>query len=474
MEAAARLGQRPLTLRGFLEALVARYPEQVVRVDRPVDPANFDVTAFLVNLERAGRFPLVHFANPRDLFGEPSRFPLVTNVYADRVRCALALGLPPEAAKLPVSLEYARREARRLPPVVVPPREAPVKTVVRRGEEADLRIFPIVRHHEMDPAPYIDMAVAMRDPDSGAYNLAFLRNMYKGPRRLGLHMSPRHNWQIVRKYEERGEPCPAAIVVSHHPAFFLGVLNVSPFGADDYAVVGSIMDEPLRLVPSETWGEAFLVPADADIVIEGVVPPGVREIEGPFGEFPGTYGPQRLRWVIEVTAITHRADAVYQDIFVGHRDVHILGAIPKEGSLFNRIKGVVPTVTGVHLPTSGCGRFHCYIALDKKVEGEPKQAALVAMGECDFVKNVIVVDADIDPFNEEEVLWAWATRVQADEDLDVIKNVKGSALDPSLADDIRTAKVIIDATRPLDRPFASRIRVPEEALARMALDRAER
>jgi len=304
----------------------------------------------------------------------------------------------------------------------------------------------------------------MRDPDTGAYNVAFLRNQYKGPRKVGIHMSPRHNWQVTRKHEEAGRPTPVAIVVSHHPAFYIGALNVSPFGEDDYAVIGSIAGRPLRLTASETWGRDFLVPADADIVIEGEIPPGVREVEGPFGEFPGTYGPQRVRWVVDVRAVTHRADAMYQDIFVGHRDNWVLGSFPKEGSIFNRIKGVVPTVKAVHLPTSGVGRFHCYIAIDKKVDGESKQAALIALGAVDFVKHVFVVDADVDVYREEEVLWAVATRVQADQDVDIIKNVKGNTLDPSQTDDIMGAKMIIDATRPVRRPFETRIEVPREVV----------
>lgn len=209
-----------------------------------------------------------------------------------------------------------------------------------------------------------------------------------------------------------------------------------------------------------------MVPADAEILIEGEVLPHVREIEAPFGEFTGYYGPQRNRWVIEVKAITYRQEAIFQNIFVGHRDTLILGAIPKEGSLFNRIKGMVPTVKSVCLPLSGCGRFNCYISIDKKTDGESKQAALIALGEIDFIKNVIVVDEDIDPFNEEEVMWSVATRVQADEDVDILKNVKGNVLDPSLKGDIMTAKMIIDATRPVERPFAARIEVPDDALDR--------
>ena len=459
-----------LALRSFVERLEREHPEQVVHVTEAVDPARFEVTAVLRHLELRGKFPLVVFERPRDLRGEPSRFPIVTNVYATRARCALALGLRAEDAGLPLALEYARREQQRVTPVRVPRSEAPVAAVLRTSD-ADLRELPLVRQHEMDAGPYVDMTCVLRDPDTGAYNTAFLRNMYKGPRKLGLHMSPRHSWQIVRKNEERGRPTPIAIVASHHPAFHIGALNVAPFGVDDYALIGGILGEPLRLTPSATFGDDLLIPAGADFVIEGEIPPGVREVEGPFGEFPGTYGPQRVRWVVDVRAVQHRRDAMWQNVFSGHADTWVLGSFPKEGSLLSRIRGVVPGVRAVHLPISGVGRFHCYISIDKTVEGEQKQAALIALGECDFVKHVFLVDSDIDVFREEEVLWAVATRVQADEDVDIIRGAKGSALDPSQRHDTAGAKMIVDATRPLGRPFEARIAVPEDAMRRVDIER---
>ena len=451
-------------LRGFLRQLEDRLPSDFVRVERAVAPARYEVTALLQHLEDLKKFPAMLFEKPLNLKGEPSRFPLLSNLFATRRRCALALGMNPEDAGLALSLEYARREEKLISPVTVASKEAPVKEVVKRGEDADLYEFPIVRHHAMDPAPYIDMTPIMKDPDNGFYNAAFLRNMVKGPRRLGIHMSPRHNWQIHRKNEEKKRSTPVAIVVSHHPAFYLGALNVSPFGVDDYSRIGALMGEPLRLTASETWGDDFLVPADAEIVIEGQVLSDVREVEAPFGEFTGYYGPQRLRPVIEVTAITHRRDAVFQHIFVGHRDNWVLGGLPKEGSLFNLIRGIVPTVQAVHFPISGCCRFNCYVSVDKKIDGETRQAALAALAGCDFVKHVVVVDKDIDVYNEEQVMWAMATRVQADQDVDIIKNAKGNTLDPSQTDDIMTTKMIIDATLPVQKPFAARVQVPKEAL----------
>src|SRR5919199_3047505 len=112
-----------------------------------------------------GKFPLVIFERPLDLNGEPSPFPIVSNVYATRERCAMALGLRPDQARQELSLEYARREDRRITPTVIDRARAPVKESVEVGDQVDLRRFPIIRHHRMDGGPYIDMVSVMRDPD---------------------------------------------------------------------------------------------------------------------------------------------------------------------------------------------------------------------------------------------------------------------------------------------------------------------
>lgn len=456
-------------LRDFIKDMEEKLSDNLVKVEKTVDPAKFDVTAILRHLEVSGKFPVLLFKKPLNLLKEEASFRLITNVFSTRQNCALAMGLRPDDWKLELSLEYACRETNPIQPQVVGKEAAPVKEQAYRGDHADLRFLPIVRHHEMDGGPYVDMTPVMKDPEGGFYNIAFLRNQYKAPRKLGIHMSPRHNWTIFRKYEEQGLPTPVAIVIGHHPSFYLGALNVAAYGIDDYYLIGGIMGEPLRLTASETWGEDLMVPADAEIVIEGEIPPKVREVEAPFGEFPGTYGPQRLRPIINVKAITHRREAIYQDVFVGHRENWVLGGIPKEGSVFNAIKGVVPSIVAIHFPLSGSCRFNCYISIDKKVEGEQKQAALMAIAQCDFVKNVIVVDADVDVFNEQEVMWAVATRTQANTDIDIIRNIKANTLDPSLVHDISGSKMIIDATMPSDRPFASRVNVPNEALERIKL-----
>ena len=190
-----------MDLRAFLDDLQERLPYDFVRIERPVSPNQFEVTALLQHLENQKKFPVLFFEKPLDLNGKPSAFPLLSNVFATRQRCALSLGMKPNESELPLSLEYARREDRLLAPVTIPRNEAPVKQVIKRGDEANIYDLPVVRHHAMDPAPYIDMTPVMKDPDEGFYNIAFQRNMVKGPRRLGLHMSPQA--QLADPSQER-------------------------------------------------------------------------------------------------------------------------------------------------------------------------------------------------------------------------------------------------------------------------------
>jgi 2,5-furandicarboxylate decarboxylase 1 len=455
-------------LGGFLEQI--RSTEFIVKIEQEIRPADFEVTAILRRLEERAFFPTVIFNHCLNLKADASPLRVISNVFATRERCAVALDLPAGETGFKLSSRYAERTKHLIEPAVVAIKQAPVKEVVRKGASLDLGDYPLVRHHEMDPAPYIDMVICLKGRGQSFYNTSFQRNMYKGPRKLGLFMAARHNWEIYRTYEEHGEPAPVIIIIGHHPAFYLGALNIQPYGVDDYKVIGGIMNEPLTLVESETWGKDFMVPADAEIVIEGEVLPGVKEMEAPFGEWPGYYGPQRLSQVIDVKAITHRKNAMWQDVFVSHRENWVLGGIPKEGEIFEAVRAYVPTVRSVHFPFSGNCRLICYISVDKQEDGDARQAALIALAHCDFLKYVVVVDGDVDPFNEGEVLWAVATRCQPNEDTDIIKCVKSSPLDPSIPGQSEGSKMIIDATIPKRKAFAQRTKVPQRVLDRIRLE----
>jgi 2,5-furandicarboxylate decarboxylase 1 len=458
----------PKDLRSFIQKLQDEASEELVVVEREVDP-RFEASAILQHLENEDKFPAVLFQNVKDLHGNPSDCRLMSNLFATRQKCALALDLPKDQWRLETSLEFAHRVRQPIKPIVVSKKEAPVKEVILTGDQVDVGRLPIMAIHEMDGQPYLNDVVTAADPDTGAYNTSHHRMMVKGRDKLGLYTSPRHLWNYIRRAEERGEALPIAQVLGHHPGFYLAAEALVPMEADEYEITGGILGEPLRLVPSEAFGDRLMVPADAEVIVEAEVLPGVREAEAPYGEFTGYYGPQRWSWVCQVKAITYRKDAIFVGMFVGHPDCSILGGIPKEGGIYEIVRGVVPTVKAVHFPISGTCRFHAYISIDQKAEGEARVAAMAAFPPFDELKLVVVVDDDIDVFNEREVLWAVATRVQADQSLDVIRHVRGGTLDPSQIRPTDGAKLVIDATKPLDRPFAERLNVPASVMERIAL-----
>jgi UbiD family decarboxylase len=174
-----------------------------------------------------------------------------------------------------------------------------------------------------------------------------------------------HNAHNLRYCEDAGEDMPAAYWIGHHPLALLGAANHVGPEESHYETAGGTLGSPLRLVVSETLGEKFLVPADAEVVIEGYMPKGQRKPEGPLGEYTRHVGPQRWGPLLKVTAVTHRRDAYWDDVMVGH--THWIISLTKEGEVFRAVQRSVPGVKAVHLPMSGCGVAHVYIQIRKTV-----------------------------------------------------------------------------------------------------------
>ncbi len=152
-----------------------------------------------------------------------------------------------------------------------------------------------MRHYEMDGGPYSTLSTITKDRKSGIYNCSYHRMEIKSPNRTALYASPRHLWRIYCDYEAQNLETPVATVMGHHPAYHIGACYTGPFEVSEFDIIGGYLQEPLRLTPSETWGDDLLIPADAEIVIEGALIPGKRVVEGPFGEAPGYLGPAAFR-----------------------------------------------------------------------------------------------------------------------------------------------------------------------------------
>jgi 2,5-furandicarboxylate decarboxylase 1 len=419
-------------LRSFLAELDRR--GDFHRVRRPTE-ARFGVTRVLSRLENEGRFPALLFEKI-----EGYEIPVFTNAFASLERLALAIGAEEER----FVEAYVDRINSPRPPQTVP--DGPVKETVLRGDVTDLSRLPLLTHHEKDAGPYITAGVAfIRDPEEGFINAGIYRMMYKGPRKLGIQFAnTSHAYYILRKAEELDRPLPVAVTIGHHPAFYLGAVAMNRFGVDELSQIGGFLGEPLRMVPGSVVD--LPIPADAEIVIEGEIPPHVREEEGPLGEYSGIYGPTYNEPIIEVKALNMRRGAIYQDIFVGHADNLLLGMSARLNVLFQTVKTACPTVRGVRMPLSGRCRYLCFLSIQKRTEGEAKNAALAAFAADPFLKFVVVVDDDVDIRDDSAVLHAIATRTRAGEDLFAIPAAKGSQLDPTAEDGLVT-KIGIDATR---------------------------
>ncbi len=458
------------SLRTFLDDMRRAYPDEVVSVAKTVNPLTYDVTAIVKHLGADKKFPVLIFENPLTGHGHATDMKLVMSAENTQKKIQVALGLPAEMDRAAMARECLRREAAKTAPVVVGKDAAPVKQIVQRGEEVDLYELPLMRHHEMDGGPYIDMSSVARDRSSGVYNCSYHRMEVKARDRTGFLMTLQHMWRIFRGYEEADEECPVATVIGHHPAYQMGACYGGPFEVSEYEIIGGYLGEPLRLTPSETWGERLLVPADAEIVIEGALLPGKRMVEGPFGEVNGYLGVQGFQQSAhyEVRAITRRRGALYTSILTPEGDKPWMD-LAREGAYLRRCREAVPGVRAV----CASGRhalLNVFISMKKMSEGDPGRAAAAAL-TWDWAKNVFVFDEDIDVYNPTEILWALATRVQPHRQIAIINEImRGSLIDPSMTDPRKTSAMIVDATKPLDRPFSPVAKCPDEALARIKLE----
>jgi len=438
------------SLRQWLEVL--REDGILKSVNRPVDPVH-ELAA--VTKKADGKYCLL-FENVKG-----ATMPVVAGAASSRKMFSRALGVPVD--KLTETFSAAQADPGQC--VIVGSESAPIKEVIEL--EVDLYKFPIPVHHEKDGGPYITAGVLVsRDPETGIRNLSIHRLQLFDKNRLGILILPRHLSQFLRKAEAGKKPLEVAISIGLDPILMLSSQAITPFGMDEYMIAGALYKKPLELVKCETID--LEVPAHAEIVLEGTILPDVREVEGPFGEYPKYYGAPSPRPVVSINLITRRKAPIYQTIVPATMEHMLLGAIPREGGLLQVIRNAVPNVVGAHLTPGGTCRYHVVVSIDKQNEGEPKNAMFAAFSSSQEIKRVVVVDKDVDIFDPVDVEWAIATRFQAGSDTVIVQRALGNKLDPS-SDDGISDKMGLDATIPLGSdPFRfERIRIPGEDSLRL-------
>ncbi len=426
-------------MRGWIAQLEAA--GELIRVDKPVDP-----------LTQMGA--LLYQSREKALFFEklPHGWRSLGQAPANVRHAALAFGAT-EDTVVPL---IARRLGARIAPTLL--ESGPVKEVKLGRVDFDLTQLPVHVAGQRDGGPVIGSGLMVtKDPDTGARNVSFHRLQIKGSHKSGVLLYPRHTWKNYVKYQERNLPMPVAIFIGHHPAYYLAAATTAAYGEDEFEIAGAYLGESARLVKCETVD--LEVPADAELVLEGHIPPHYREDEGPFSEFQDYYitGTGKNP-IVEYQYMTRRRDAIFKNLQNGSEmEGCVFHKLPMSATLYRRLKDVGGG-PNIHNVMALPGIFGVVVQMTPRAYGEAKNLLLAALsGEYQHPKVAIAVDADVDIFNHSELLWALATRVNPERDVLVIPGTHNHAMDASLPElgapgtglwQRLGSKMLIDATIP--------------------------
>ena len=424
-------------LRGYLSHLEKQ--GQLLRVSEEVD-VKFEIAA--------GIRKTSDVEGPALLFESVRGFPgwrVLGGLFATRKLVALGLGVPQEQ----LLERYLTLEDKRIPPEIVA--TGPVKEIKWTGDQVDLAKLPIVTHASKDCGPYVTIGVQVgKDPDTHIRNLSIHRMLVLGKDKLSLWAPADHHLgRMILKAEEKKRGLEVATAIGVEPSLIVGSQAKVPYGIDEYHVAGGLRGAPVRLTKCESIDVE--VPAAAEIVIEGVTIPGERVADGPYGEYPGCYSEAKHAPVLKVTAITMRQNPIYQTALTGMpvTENHTLIEYGNAAVVYREVKKIVPEARAVNMTPGGTFRHHVVVSIKKRAENEGRNVILALLSLGIGLKQVIVVDEDIDPFDPMQVEWAMATRFQADKDAIIVPRIACSTLDPSCPENRVTAGLGIDATAPM-------------------------
>lgn len=398
-----------------------------------------------------------------DLEGHAPGYRLLSNVHTSLPRVALTLGLPTEQQPR-AFVETLRHRVAALEPVAARfVDDGPVLEHRLTGDDVDVTRFPAPLWHPQDGGRYLGTGgiVIMRDPDTGWVNAGVYRVQVHDAKTVGIYISQGKHGQIIReKYWQRGEACPVAISVGHDPLLLLvGGLEVD-YGTNEFDLAGAIRGEPLSVVRAPHTG--LPIPATAEIVLEGEIPPDVTHPEGPFGEWAGYYASgQRPAPIVNVRSVVHRSDPIVLGCLPGKPpNDNTFFRSPLRGALiWNELERVgIPGITGVWSHEAGGGRMFNVVSIRQLYAGHAKQTGMAAAScHAGAYANrfVVVVDDDIDPTDTNEVIWALCTRTDVTRDMDVMRRMWSTSLDPMAyqgeGPGFFNDRLVIDACRPFDR-----------------------
>jgi UbiD family decarboxylase len=389
--------------------------------------------------------------------GHAPGFRVFTNATTTPQRAALALGIDPSLKPLDALKSWMRKRQTLAPQKPVEVAKAPFMENSMRGRNVDLSKLPAPHWHRKDGGPFIGSGsiVIMRDPDGGWINASIYRMQVHDKNRITIQFDHpgRHGAIIAKKYWDKGQSCPAAVVNGEDPALFIAGFEYLSDGQSEYDFAGSIKGAPLEVFLGPVTG--LPLPAHAESILEGeLLPPGKTTLpEGPFGEFTGYYAAEaRPCPVMQVSAIHHRDDPILLGSPPMKPPRFHFGLPFRAASIWSNLETVgVTDVVGVWQHVA---QLMTVVALRQRYAGHAKRAGLIAAANSYMGRLVVVVDDDVDPSNLADVMWAITTRCEPAEQIDIVRNAWSSALDPRIPDEMKRSgitshsKAIIEAVRP--------------------------
>lgn len=327
----------------------------------------------------------------------------------------------------------------------------PVQENLVTGDFDLADLFPIPTFHAEDSGAYYVSGILVVKDITGKKRYTSIRRMqYLGGNRTNILITSPELFDQYSYFEKQDQPMEIAVMFGVVPAIVLSSqISTHLYHTDKLDVAGSLLGQSLDVVRCKTVDIDVL--AEVEIVFEGRMLPHEREMEGPFGELAGYYGFRSPQPVVEISAVTYRNNAINQTIFPSSFEERLPMALVREATLLSTVRQVVPNIKSVHIPMGGVARYHAVIQIEKKSEGDGKQAALAAFASDKDLKHVVVVNDDVDIFDSDDVEWAIATRVQAANDIFIVPGAKGSPLESSHNLRGVTDKMGIDATYPLGK-----------------------
>lgn len=356
-------------------------------------------------------------------------------------RIAVTLEEHPDTPTVELIRRTKDKLKRRTPPREVTRKEAQFFENTWEGDQIDLEKLPIPKHWPRDGGRYAGTAdcVITKDPETGYLNVGTYRMMIQGKDTCGLYLSPGKDARLhIQKAWDAGKPIEVAACWGIDPLFMLVGSQSFPKTVSEYEYAGGIKGEPIAVVKGIATD--LLVPASAEIVVEGILEPGSMKPEGPFGEFTGYYGkPEDKCPLVKVKALHFRNNPVLTNaLMADYPSCEQSGffSIIRSAKIWDDFDKLgVPGIHGVYSHPAAAGGFGMVIvSVEQKYAGHVTQVLALASnmpGSAYFTKFIVAVDHDVDPTDTDQVLWAMSTRCSPVDDVDIQRNSWSTPLDPS-------------------------------------------